>query len=109
MKWLIAAKLFPGLFDCPPAGIATCAKGDTVHFNSIYDIPVVIGNVIQIVMILTGALAVIFVSYAGVQYIVSQGDPQKTKDAKNTITYAIFGLVLSASAYLLVTFVLSRF
>lgn len=55
-----------------------------------------------------GAVAVLIITIAGLQYVLSQGDPQKTAKAKDTILYAVIGLVLSLSAYFIVTFVVSR-
>jgi hypothetical protein len=44
----------------------------------------------------------------GFQYITSSGDSGKVGTAKNTILYAIIGLVIVALAQFIVRFVLSR-
>lgn len=84
-----------------------------LNITSLTQIPIVVANIIQILLAIIAVLAVIFIVYAGIQYIISQGDPGKTQSAKSTITNAVVGLLLSASAYILVDFfgeaVLMRF
>lgn len=53
---------------------------------------------------LAGGIALIIVTVAGFKYVLSQGNPQETAKAKNTILYALIGLVVSALAYSIVTF-----
>jgi hypothetical protein len=45
----------------------------------------------------------------GLKYITSQGDPNATATAKNTILYAAIGLVVVALAQVIVRFVIGRF
>lgn len=68
------------------------------------DIPQIIANVIQIALVLSSVLAVIFIMYSGIQYIVSQGDPGRVGDAKSGLRNAVIGLILSGGAFLLVQF-----
>lgn len=46
------------------------------------------------VLMIAGAIAVVFIVLGGIKYSTSQGDPGETKKAKETITYAIIGLVV---------------
>ncbi len=55
-----------------------------------------------------GAIAVLIIAIAGVQYVISQGEAQKISKAKNTIIYAVLGLIISITAYGIVSFVLNR-
>ncbi len=57
--------------------------------------------------ILAGIIAVIMIILGGYWYVLSGGDPQKTKKAKDTILYAVIGLVISISAWIIVGFVLA--
>ena len=43
----------------------------------------------------------------GIKYVVSGGDSKKVTDAKNTVLYAIIGLVISFLAFAIVNFVIS--
>ena len=63
-------------------------------------------NIINVVIAVLGLVAVIFVIVGAVQYMTSQGDPGKAKKARDTIVYAILGVVLAALAYTIVNFVL---
>lgn len=54
-----------------------------------------------------GIIAVIMLIWGGVRYIISGGDSKKVTDAKNTILYAILGLVVALLSYAIVNFVLN--
>ena len=66
----------------------------------------VAGNVINVVLGVLAVVAVIAIILGGVQYMTSQGDPQKVKTAKNTIMYAVMGLVIAILAFAIVNFVI---
>ena len=61
--------------------------------------------VLDMLLILGGMVAVVFVIYGGIQYILSQGNPDNTKKARGTIINAIIGLVIIIIAATLVTFI----
>jgi len=67
-----------------------------------------IGTILQFVFALAGAISVIVITVAGLNYVISNGDPQKTARAKDTILYAIVGLVISILAVTIVTFVIGK-
>ncbi len=67
-----------------------------------------IPNIMQIVFGLLGAIAVIMIILAGFQYVLSQGNPEKTSKAKNTILYAVIGLVVCVSGVTIVRFVTGK-
>ncbi len=64
-----------------------------------------LSNLTLMLMGLIGGLALIALLYGGVQFTLSEGDPSKAKAAKNTILYAVVGIVLAASAYMIVWFI----
>ena len=64
-------------------------------------------NIINTVTAVLGLVAVLFVVIGGVNYTTSQGDPQKTKKAKDTILYAILGVALAVFAYTIVNFIIN--
>lgn len=51
-------------------------------------------NVISWILWFLGALAVVFVIYGGILYITSGGDAEKTKKARDTLLYAIIGVII---------------
>lgn len=62
----------------------------------------------QIVTIAVGAAAVIMIIIGGFRYVLSGGDSNATKSAKDMILYAVIGLVIALVAQALVLFVLRR-
>lgn len=76
-----------------PTGVA---NGDVVH------------TVLTIVFTTIGALSFMIVVIAGFQYVLSQGDPQATGKAKNTIIYALVGLVIAIAAQSIVSLAVGR-
>jgi hypothetical protein len=67
-----------------------------------------VGTVINIFSIVVGIIAVIMIIYGGFKYITSGGDSGNIGSAKNTILFAIVGLIIVAMAQIIVRFVLSR-
>lgn len=62
----------------------------------------------QLLTIAVGAISVIMIIIGGFRYIVSGGDSNATKGAKDTILYAVIGLIIALIAQALVLFVLRR-
>jgi len=58
---------------------------------------------------IVGIIAVVMIIVGGVKYITSQGESANVTSAKNTILYALVGLVVVALAQVVVRFVLNRF
>ena len=67
----------------------------------------IVATVINIFSWIVGVVAVIFVIFGGFKYITSGGDSNKVSSAKNTILYAIVGLIIVALAQVIVVFVLN--
>lgn len=65
-----------------------------------------IKNVLNFTFGLLGVIAVIIIIIAAIQYITSGGDSQKVAKAKDTIIYALVGLVVAILAFVIVNFVL---
>jgi len=68
----------------------------------------IISTVINLFSVIVGVIAVVMIIYAGLRYITSGGDSAKITSAKNTIVYAIIGLIVVALAQFIVKFVLSK-
>lgn len=67
-----------------------------------------LSDVINIFSLVVGVVSVIMIIIGGLRYITSGGDSNNVSAAKNTILYAIVGLIIVALAQLIVRFVLSR-
>jgi hypothetical protein len=92
---------------------ASVAGGDADHScaNSGVDatgIGKLASQIVNIFSIIVGAVAVIMIIYGGFRYITSGGDSNAVGGAKNTLIYAIIGLVIVALAQVIVHFVLNQ-
>lgn len=67
-----------------------------------------IHTVINLLSIIVGVVAVIMIIVGGLRYITSGGSDTGVTSAKNTILYAVIGLIIVALAQLLVRFVLNK-
>jgi len=67
-----------------------------------------IATIVNIFSIVVGIVAVIMIIIGGFKYITSSGDSSNISSAKNTIMYAIVGIVIAALAQVIVRFVLKR-
>ena len=70
--------------------------------------PSTIQSITAIVFAIFGALAFLVIVIAGVQLIVSAGDPAKVAQAKRAIIYAAVGLAIAAGAATIVYFIFGR-
>lgn len=68
----------------------------------------VIHTIINLLSVAVGIVAVIMIIVGGLRYITSGGSDTSVTSAKNTILYAIIGLIIVALAQILVRFVLSK-
>lgn len=60
--------------------------------------------IVDILLRLAAVIAVVFVLYGGVRYILSQGEPDQTKKARGTVINAVIGLVITMLATAAVNF-----
>ncbi|MCA9332572.1 hypothetical protein KDA00_01720 [Candidatus Saccharibacteria bacterium] len=68
----------------------------------------IMSTVINIFSLIVGVVSVIMIIIGGLKYITSGGDSGNVTGAKNTILYAIIGLVIVALAQIIVRFVLAK-
>lgn len=73
--------------------------------NSSESVDPVIKTVIRYLLIISGIVSVVMVIIGGLKYSTSNGDSAKLSSAKNTILYAIIGVIISALAYGIVDYV----
>lgn len=69
----------------------------------------VISKALNIFSVVIGIIAVVMIMIGGIKYVTSQGDSGQVNSAKNTILYAVIGLVIAMISQLIVRFVLIRF
>jgi hypothetical protein len=84
--------------DCAqPTGAATTLFGQGSIFTT----------VVNILLFAIGIIAVIMLILGGIRYTVSGGEAKAVESAKNTILYAIIGIVVAFLAYAVVNWVLT--
>lgn len=68
-----------------------------------------IQTIVNILLFILGAIAVVMIVIGGIRYATSNGDSSATKAAKDTILYAVIGLIVAILAYAIVNFVITQF
>ena len=63
---------------------------------------------VDLALWVAGIIAVIVVIIAGINYSLSSGDPAKTASAKNAILYSVIGLVITASAIAITSYIIGK-
>jgi len=66
-------------------------------------------TIVNVLLFILGAVAVVMIVIGGIRYSISQGDSGAITSAKNTILYAVIGLVVAILAYAIVNFVVQQF
>ena len=69
----------------------------------------IFSEITNILLFLIGAIAVIMIVIGGLRYVLSGGDAKQVEAAKNTILYAIVGIIVAILAYAVVNFITSAF
>ena len=87
-----------------------CITGgaENVDTGSDKEVPEAIQAVTNVLLFLLGAVSVIMIVVGGFKYVVSNGNAEQIKSAKNTIMYAIIGLVVAIFAYAFVKWLVAK-
>jgi uncharacterized membrane protein len=67
-----------------------------------------LNHLLTIAFTVIGAVALLMLVISGFRYVISQGEPQKVAEIRRQIIYIAVGLVLAASADVIVTFILGK-
>lgn len=89
--------LFLLIFLCIPVLTLAVELPNPLDTN---DPRVLAGRIIQGVLGISGALALLFFIYGGVLYLVSQGERDRIERGKQTIIWATLGLVVIFGSYI---------
>jgi hypothetical protein len=121
-KWkafVLAAGLFVGMVTPVPAQAITVfgqctanpdskvckASGDANEQNA----TTIVKRIIDLLLFALGITAVFMIIWSGVKYVTSRGDAANVKSAKDTLTYAVVGLIVALLAYAIVNFIINSF
>ncbi len=88
---------------CPPGQFNVICSADPSQLG------VIIGRVITILLIAAVLIALFFLIWGGIRWILSGGDKAKVEAAQKTIVSAIIGLVIAFLAYFILQLVLGLF
>jgi len=69
-------------------------------------VPYIVGNIIKGVLGIVGIIALVYFIYGGILWMTSGGNEQQVKQGKDTLVWAIFGLVIVFFSYALSNFVI---
>lgn len=86
---------------------AKCAQGNDTPENLFGD-KGIFNTIVNTLLFIIGAVAVIMLIYGGFRYVVSGGDSSAITSAKNTILYACIGIIIAILAYAVVNFVITN-
>ena len=98
-----------GAVDPATTGIGEgvdCAKGNDQK-GGLFNSGGIFSQIVNVLLFIIGAIAVIMLVYGGIRYVLSGGDASAVTSAKNTILYAIVGIVVAILAYAIVQFVVN--
>lgn len=73
------------------------------------DITTLFKSISNALVFLIGSISVIMIIIGGLRYVLSNGDPKSAASAKDTILYAVIGVIVAIAAYGIVHFVTSNF
>lgn len=106
-----------GIFALAPAGVAnaaidplaeSCKNSNSALCKSKDDnVTDTVGDIVNILLWAIGLLSVVMIIVGGIFYVISAGDSGKVAKAKNTIMYAVVGLIVALLAYAIVYWVRS--
>ncbi len=67
-----------------------------------------IGKIIKTIAGVIGGLSILMIVIGGIMYISSGGDSSKAESAKNTVLYAVIGLIIALTAWIVVNTVITN-
>ena len=77
--------------------------------NAKQTVPTLVQNIVTTLLYVLGVISVIMIIVGGIQYALGGGDSNQLTRAKNTILYAIIGLVVALLSYGIIYFILNAF
>lgn len=82
-----------------------CVGGPDKDVATIQGIECLVANIFVVIISLIGMAAFVMLIIGSVQWMISGGSPDGTKKARDTMTYAVIGIVVSLSAFIVLNLV----
>jgi hypothetical protein len=95
-------------FDLSMSDGASSARG-VDQATTLFGATGIFTTITNVLLFVVGALSVIMIIVGGLRYVISGGNNANVTAAKNTILYAVVGIVVALFAYAIINFVLSSF
>lgn len=68
-------------------------------------VPFIFTNVVKGLIILSGTVAIIMIIYSGIRFITSGGDQKTISSARQTLVYAVIGLIVVILSFAIIYFI----
>lgn len=81
-----------------------CVLLGNFDLNKLDRLPAIGLGLVEILLFFAGIVAIGAITYGGFRYVLSQGEPENTTIAKNTVLNAVIGLLIAISATVIVRF-----
>lgn len=104
-SFLLAVLIFPVEVFADDGVLIDCAKDGSC--NDVGDLLIQAIKIADFLLGIAGSIALVMFVVGGMQIITAFGGAEQAKKGKQTLTYAVLGLVISFSAYLLVGFIMN--
>jgi hypothetical protein len=102
------AQTFAASFNLSMSEGASSARGVDQVAN-LFGTTGIFTTVSNVMLFAVGAISVIMIIIGGLRYVVSGGNTSNVAAAKNTILYAVVGIIISMLAYAIINFVIASF
>ncbi len=103
---LFAGRVMASTTPNPAQAGAEAARGNGMP-SELVGADGVFTKITNTVLYAVGIISVVMLIFGGLRYVISGGDSKKVTDAKNTIMYALIGLIISILAFAIVNFVIN--
>lgn len=76
--------------------------GNSKQVATLDCLPIIITNIVTVLLVLAGIVAVFMIIYSGLKFVTSGGDAKQAEGARKTLTFAVIGLVVVMLVFVIV-------
>lgn len=92
----------PAYAQITPLKGSGCLTGGPDQVATLECFPIILMNIITVLLVLAGLVAVFIIIYSGLKFVTSGGDPKQAEGARKTLTFAVIGLVVVMLVFIIV-------
>ncbi len=108
LVWTLPATVHAQSAPAPDAAAQLSDAATAAGVDGSVSLMTLIGRIINVIFGFLGVILLGYILYAGYLWMTAQGDPKQVQTAKDTIRNAIIGLVIFASSFAIVSFILAQ-